>query len=97
MKRIFVWAVGMCAVYGTVSAQLTLEGCYRAARENYPLVRQFDLIERTKDFTVENAAKGYFPQLSFSGKASYQSDVTKMPFSIPGVEFGLDNDQYQLV
>ena len=97
MKRIFVWAVGMCAVYGTVSAQLTLEECYRAARENYPLVRQFDLIERTKDFTVENAAKGYFPQLSFSGKASYQSDVTKMPFSIPGVEFGLDNDQYQLV
>ncbi len=97
MKRIFVWAVGMCAVCGTVSAQLTLEECYRAARENYPLVRQFDLIERTKDFTVENAAKGYFPQLSFSGKASYQSDVTKMPFSIPGVEFGLDNDQYQLV
>lgn len=49
-----------------------------------------DLIERTKDFTVENAAKGYFPQLSFSGKASYQSDVTKMPFSIPGsrVRFG---------
>ena len=41
------------------------------------LVRQFDLIERTKDFTVENAAKGYFPQLSFSGKASYQSDVTE--------------------
>ena len=58
MKRIFVWAVGMCAVYGTVSAQLTLEGCYRAARENYPLVRQFDLIERTNDFTLENAAKG---------------------------------------
>ena len=57
MKRIFVWAVGMCAVYGTVSAQLTLEECYRAARENYPLVRQFDLIERTKDFTVENAWK----------------------------------------
>lgn len=97
MKRFWVWAVGMCALQGTLSAQLTLEACYRAARENYPLVRQFGLIERTKDFTVENATKSYFPQLSFSGKASYQSDVTKMPFSIPGVEFGLDNDQYQLV
>ncbi|WP_130892949.1 TolC family protein [Paraprevotella xylaniphila] len=97
MKRFWVWAMGMCALQGTLSAQLTLEACYRAARENYPLVRQFDLIERTKDFTVENATKSYFPQLSFSGKASYQSDVTKMPFSIPGVEFGLDKDQYQLV
>ena len=97
MKRFWVWAMGMCALQGTLSAQLTLEACYRAARENYPLVRQFDLIERTKDFTVENATKIYFPQLSFSGKASYQSDVTKMPFSIPGVEFGLDKDQYQLV
>lgn len=97
MKRFWVWAMGMCALQGTLSAQLTLEACYRAARENYPLVRQFDLIERTKDFTVENATKSYFPQLGFSGKASYQSDVTKMPFSIPGVEFGLDKDQYQLV
>lgn len=97
MKRFWVWAMGMCALQGTLSAQLTLEACYRAARENYPLVRQFDLIERTKDFTVENATKSYFPQLSFSGKASYQSDVTKMPFSIPGVELGLDKDQYQLV
>ncbi|WP_456094907.1 TolC family protein [Paraprevotella xylaniphila] len=97
MKRFWVWAMGMCALQGTLSAQLTLEACYRAARENYPLVRQFDLIERTKDFTVENATKSYYPQLSFSGKASYQSDVTKMPFSIPGVEFGLDKDQYQLV
>ena len=97
MKRFWVWAMGMCALQGTLSAQLTLEACYRAARENYPLVRQFDLIERTKDFTVENATKSYFPQLSFSGKASYQSDVTQMPFSIPGVEFGLDKDQYQLV
>ena len=85
MKRFWGWAMGMCALQGTLSAQLTLEACYRAARENYPLVRQFDLIERTKDFTVENATKSYFPQLSFSGKASYQSDVTKMPFSIPGV------------
>lgn len=61
MKRFWVWAMGMCALQGTLSAQLTLETCYRAARENYPLVRQFDLIERTKDFTVENATKVIFP------------------------------------
>ena len=75
---------GNVCLAGDAECQLTLEACYRAARENYPLVRQFDLIERTKDFTVENATKSYFPQLSFSGKASYQSDVTKMPLVFRG-------------
>lgn len=92
-----LWILGMCAVSMAGHAQLTLEECYRAARENYPLVRQLGLIERTEAFTLSNAAKGYLPQLSFSGKASYQSDVTKIPFSIPGIEPGMDNDQYQLV
>lgn len=96
MKRFWLWAIGLCVWQGTLCAQLTLEECYRAARENYPLVRQFDLIERTKEFTLENASKDYLPQLAVSGKATYQSDVTQIPFAIPGMESGLDKDQYQL-
>ena len=96
-KRIWIWVAGLFALPCALHAQLTLEECYRAARENYPLVRQFDLIERTREFTLENASKGYYPQLAFSGKVSYQSDVTKLPFSIRGVEYGMDKDQYQLV
>lgn len=79
------------------SLALTLDECYKAARENYPLVRQYNLIELSREFTVENAAKGYYPQLSFSASATYQSDVTELPFDIDGVDFGLDKDQYQLV
>lgn len=67
------------------------------ARENYPLIRQLDLVERTKDFTLNNADKGYLPQLSFSGKATYQSDVTTIPVLVPGLEKGMEKDQYQLV
>lgn len=96
MKRIWLWVIGLYVLQGTLCAQLTLEECYRAARENYPLVRQFDLIERTKEFTLANASKGYLPQLSVFGKAAYQSDVTQIPFTIPGMELGLDKDQYQL-
>ena len=32
----------------------TLEECQRAAEQNYPLIRQYDLIEKTTDLTVEN-------------------------------------------
>lgn len=55
----------------------TIEDCYNAAEKNYPLVRQYELIEKSKDYTISNAARAYLPQITFSAKASWQSDVTK--------------------
>ena len=60
-------------------AQLTLEGCQHSAQTNYPLVRQYGLIEKAREYNLENAGKGYLPQFTISGKATYQSDVTKLP------------------
>ena len=81
-------------------AQLTLEECYRKARENYPLVKQYDLIEKTKDYNVANAGKGYLPQVAFSAQATYQSDVTEIPIDfeqigLAGIDIPtLDKAQY---
>lgn len=71
--------------------EITIEECYRKAQANYPLIKQYDLIEKSREYSVSNANKGYLPQISFSAKASYQSDVTKLPFDfsrlgISGVE-----------
>ena len=81
-------------------AQLTLEECYRKARENYPLVKQYGLIEKTKDYNVANAGKGYLPQVAFSAQATYQSDVTEIPIDfeqigLAGIDIPtLDKAQY---
>ena len=56
-----------------------------STQENYPLVHQYGLVEKTKEYNLENAAKGYLPQFALSAKASYQSDVTELPVKIPGV------------
>lgn len=77
-------------------AQLTLQECREYARQNYPAVKQLDLLKRTEEFTLQNIRKGYLPQLAVSGKVSYQSDVTKLPFDIPGIETGMEKDQYQI-
>ncbi len=80
-----------------VFAQLTLEQCKAMARDNYPVIKQYGLVEQSRDFTVSNAAKAYLPQISFSAKASWQSDATKLPIDIPGVSFkGLPKDQYDI-
>ena len=39
-------------------AQITLESCKQQARENYPLVRQYDLIQLSEQYTLSNVAKG---------------------------------------
>lgn len=77
--------------------QLTVEQCQLLARQNYPLVRQYGLVERTARYNLANASKGYLPQVSLSGKASYQSDVTQIPIEIPGVDVGARKDQYQIM
>ena len=81
----------------------TLEECQQAAERNYPLIRQYGLIERTTDITVANIQKGWFPQVSASAQATYQSDVTAFPDEIGkmyqqmGVAMkGLEKDLYRL-
>ena len=82
----------------SVSAQVTLEQCYDSARANYPVIRQFDLLERTEQFTLENIKHSFLPQLNLSARASWQSDVTKLPFEMPGMNIEwMEQDQYQLV
>lgn len=79
--------------------ELTLEECWRRAEAHYPLSRQYALIEQTKDYSLSNASKRYHPQLTLNAKASYQSEVTKMPldFASLGIPISLpevERDQY---
>jgi outer membrane protein TolC len=77
-------------------AQLSIEECYAKAQANYPLIKQYGLIEKSRDYNLSNAGKGYLPQITFSAKASYQSEVTEIPAFIslpPGVK-GMSKDQY---
>ncbi len=85
-------------VSGTASGgtTLTLTQCQEQARSNYPLIQQYGLIDRSESYTLANAEKGYLPQLTVTGKATYQSEVTKLPISLPGITVkGLSKDQYQ--
>lgn len=67
------------------------------AKRNYPLVKQLKLIEKSKDYSLDNANKGYLPQISIAGQVTYQSDVTGIPISLPNLTIEpLNKDQYRL-
>lgn len=77
------------------SVTVTLDTCHTLAKKNYPLVKQYELIAKTREYSLENIAKGYLPQINISGQASYQSDVTGLPKSIAGAPV-ISKDQYKI-
>lgn len=77
-----------------LSAQITLEECWAKARANYPQTARYLLIDRAKEYDLENASRAWLPQFSLSARATYQSDVTSVP--IPGVT-KQSKDQYQII
>lgn len=105
MKRIFnnLFLIVTAAFLLSTSAnaqneKLTLEKCRDYAVNNYPMIKQKDLIAKSKDYNVSNVWKGYLPQLTISGQAAYQSDVTKMPISLPNIKIDEPSkDQYKII
>ena len=99
MKKLFL---GLMMLPLMVTAQ-TLEECQQAAERNYPLIRQYGLIEKTTELTVANIQKGWLPQVSASAQATYQSDVVAFPEQMQAIYQqlglnmkGLTKDQYRV-
>ncbi len=56
--------LSICALQ--VNGQISLEECQEKARENYPLIKQYELIEQTREYTLSNANKAYLPRLDLT-------------------------------
>ncbi|TAL45500.1 MAG: TolC family protein [Chitinophagaceae bacterium] len=77
---------------------LNLQKANNMAQQNYPLIKQRDLIKQTTGYTVDNLSKGFLPQLSLSGQATYQSEVTQVKVPVPGFNIeSLNKDQYKIL
>lgn len=98
IRKLFLILNCWLLVTGHMQAQsITLEECYRLAESNYPLVRQYALIEKTEAYSISNASKGNLPQMQIGGQATYQSDVTQIPVSLPNIAVpAMSRDQYKL-
>ena len=95
-KLLFIILLLLSSEFVIPQTELTLEDCYEKARINYPLIKQKEYIDKSKDYSVSNVWKGYFPQITISGQATYQTDVTALQISLPGVKIeSLTKDQYK--
>lgn len=96
IQTVFLMATGSPA-FAQSPDHLTIDSCYAYAKNNYPLIKQRELISISKNYSIENASKGYLPQLGINGQATYQSDVTQIPISLPNMAVPtLSKDQYKI-
>ena len=99
MKRVFLIAM----LLPMLAQAQTLEECSQAAERNYPLIKQYGLIEKTTQLTMDNIQRGWLPKVSVSAQATYQSDVPAWPDNMQTLlqqmnvdAKGLRKDQYRV-
>ena len=99
MKRVLLIAM----LLPMLAQAQTLEECSQAAERNYPLIKQYGLIEKTTQLTMDNIQRGWLPKVSVSAQATYQSDVPAWPDNMQTLlqqmnvdAKGLRKDQYRV-
>jgi outer membrane protein TolC len=83
-------------IFSQQTDTLTLDFCQQKALENYPILKQKDLLNTASEIKISDFAKAYLPQFSLNGQATYQSETTEIPINIPGLDIpSLYKDAYK--
>lgn len=85
------------------SSEVTLERCLESARENYPLIMQYELLKASEDIELSDINKGWLPKISLSAQTtiqnvvpSFPSALTKMMQQMSAEMKGLGKFQYRI-
>ena len=101
MKKIILITLLIFSIISAYSQIITLQECQDLAQQNFPLVRQQNLIEQTAKNSSSAVLSRYFPQVQVNAQATYQSDVTKielgnLPTQMQSISFPTpDKHQYK--
>ncbi len=98
MKKLLVITFISLLYIPSIIAQntITLEQCYQYAEVNYPFTIQKDLLASITDESIQKINATWSPQVYINAQATYQSEVTSLNLSIPGIEINeLSKDQYK--
>ncbi|OHC85974.1 MAG: hypothetical protein A2546_05230 [Sphingobacteriia bacterium RIFOXYD2_FULL_35_12] len=91
-----IFFLGLSLQITAYAQSFTLPVIESLAIQNYPLIKQSDLLNKTAQLSVENIQRALYPQITINGQASYQTDVTSIQIPIPGFSpSALSKDQYR--
>lgn len=68
---------GCCAVYSY--AGVTVEQCVEAARDNYPLIQKYDILNQSRQLDLSDINKSWLPQIGVYAQGTAQNAVPSFP------------------
>ncbi|MDQ6471591.1 TolC family protein [Flavobacterium sp. LHD-80] len=72
MRKLYLLKyIGILSFISVQAQNLTIDQSYQLAFENYPLIKQYELIDKSKEYTISNANKAYLPQVSLTAIEGY--------------------------
>lgn len=84
-RTILLFLILSAGINSMAQQVITLDDCLAAGMKNQPLSAQNGIYKESSSLQQKNIDNGKLPQLNLNGQATYQNEVIKLPFSIPGV------------
>lgn len=66
-------------------ADVTLEQCLDAARQNYPLIKRYELLEALENVELSDINKGWLPKIGVYAQGTVQNVVPSFPSALSDV------------
>ena len=85
MKKIFLTLILISLSIFSVKSQLTLEHCQKLARENYPAIKKYGLLEKSLEIDLSDINKSWLPSISLYGQGTVQNITPSFPNALEDV------------
>lgn len=96
MKKFVYILLSLFSIPFWAQEKITLEKCYELVEKNYPLAKQNQLLQSQSELQTNILEKEKLPKIALNAQATYQSEVTQVPFSMPNASIEpLNKDQYR--
>ena len=85
MKKVFFTLIIISLTIFNLKSHLTLEHCQDLARENYPSIKKYGLLEKSLEIDLSDINKSWLPSISFYGQGSIQNITPSFPNALEDV------------
>lgn len=85
MKQILTAMLLVVAATFAAAAQVTIEECVDKARDHYPLIRKYQLLDATTAIDLSDINKSWLPQIGVYGQLTGQNVVPSFPKALTGM------------
>ncbi len=97
MRKLLIFISMMPFLWVQAQQSIRLDSLLNLSERNYPKLKEMGLITEKSTLALQNLETNWYPQLSLNAQATYQSEVTSLPISIPNMSIPtLDKDQYKI-